>query len=201
LDAIAAGQASPRLLLEKQTRERLTQLKLDGADERIAKLTKGLPPPDQQVQKLIDTRVKNYATAKTSLALGAKIFEKTCMLCHSMEGKGASIGPQLDGVGARGLDRIVEDVLDPSRNVDAAFRLSVVKFTSGQVYSGLKRREEGAQVVFADAKGVETSFAKQDIKEIRETQMSLMPDGLVETMTPEEFNHLLAFLLSKVVKH
>ncbi len=122
------------------------------------------------------------------------------MVCHQIDGKGKVIGPQLDGVGARGLERIVEDVLDPSRNVDAAFRSSVVKLNSGLVYSGLKRREEGEQVVYADTKGEEKSFDKKEIKEARETLDSLMPDGFNETITPADFNNLLAFLLSKTVK-
>ena len=49
---------------------------------------------------------------------GHEVFTKTCAICHQIGGQGAVIGPQLDGVGARGLDRILEDVIDPNRNVD-----------------------------------------------------------------------------------
>ena len=148
---------------------------------------------------MINARVKAFKAEANAIELGAKVFEKNCMICHQLDGKGKVIGPQLDGVGARGLERIAEDVLDPSRNVDAAFRLSVVKLESGQIYNGLKRREEGEQVVFADAKGEETSLSKKDIKSIRETQNSLMPDGFAEAISPEDFNRLMAFLLSKTV--
>ncbi|HLX61644.1 MAG TPA: PVC-type heme-binding CxxCH protein [Planctomycetota bacterium] len=200
LQTLAAGKASPRVLFDRGVKDRLAQLKLAGVDERIAKLTAGLQPTEQRIQNLINQRVKEFQADKASLELGAKIFEKNCTICHQLDGKGASIGPQLDGVGARGLDRIVEDVLDPSRNVDAAFRVSLVKLANGQAFSGLKRREEGEQIVFADSKGVETSYAKTDIKEMRESMNSLMPDGFETTVSAEDFNHLMAYLLSKTVK-
>ena len=93
----------------------------------------------------------------------------------------------------------LEDVLDPSRNVDGV-QVSLVKLNSGQAFSGLKRREEGEQVIYADSKGVETGYAKKDIKETRESMNSLMPDGMYETLTPEELNNLMAFLLTKTAK-
>ena len=200
LKAIGEGKASPRLLLNRAVADRLGALKIADLAAKVEKLTKGLPPANEQIQSAIDQRIKNFHVEKASVETGAKVFEKNCMLCHQLDGKGKTIGPQLDGVGARGLDRIVEDVLDPSRNVDIAFRVSIVKLTSGQTFSGLKRREEGEQIVFADTKGEETSHDKKDIKEIRESQNSLMPDGLVEAISPEDFNHLMAFLLSKTVK-
>ena len=200
LAAVAAGKASARVLFDKTVKDRLSQLKLPEIENKIAALTKGLQPADKELQNLIDARVKAFGAAKASAEAGVKIFEKNCMACHQLDGKGTVIGPQLDGVGARGLERIAEDVLDPSRNVDIAFRVSLVKLINGSVFSGLKRREEGEQIIFADSKGVESSLAKKDIREIRETPMSLMPDGFGEAMTPVDFNHLMAFLLSKTVK-
>ena len=41
-------------------------------------------------------------------------------------GKGNRIAPQLDGIGSRGLERLLEDTLDPRRIVDQAFRTSVL---------------------------------------------------------------------------
>ena len=57
------------------------------------------------------------------------------------------IGPQLDGIGIRGLDRLLEDTLDPNRNVDQAFRATTLVLKNGQILSGLVLREEGAIVV------------------------------------------------------
>ena len=91
---------------------------------RLAKLTAGLPPADQRISDLLaSTGTLVSIAAKADAVLGAKVFEKNCAACHQLAGKGAKVGPQLDGVGIRGLDRLLEDVLDPNRNVDQAFRV------------------------------------------------------------------------------
>ena len=101
--------------------KKLRATKLADLDARLAKLTAGLPPRDERLRKLVDERRKNFAQAKSDAALGKKVFEKTCAACHRLAGQGTKIGPELDGIGQRGLDRLLEDVLDPNRNVDQAF--------------------------------------------------------------------------------
>src|SRR5262249_5804068 len=122
LKAVAAGKASPRLLQERDVAIRLEQAKVPNLRDRVAKLTVGNPPADQRINDLLKQRHANFNSAKADAALGAKVYEKNCATCHQLNGKGTKVGPQLDGVGARGLDRLLEDVLDPNRNVDPAFR-------------------------------------------------------------------------------
>ena len=75
-----------------------------------------------------------------SSEMGAKSFEKRCAICHKLGGEGQLIGPQLDGVGNRPVARIIEDVVDPNRNVDASFRTVLIQTFDGQIISGLPRR-------------------------------------------------------------
>jgi putative heme-binding domain-containing protein len=197
LNAIAAGKASARLLQEKSVVERLKNSKLAGANERLAQLSKGLVPADARLQKLIDDRQAAFSPKRADAARGLPVFEKNCMVCHQIDGKGAVVGPQLDGVGNRGLDRLIEDILDPNRNVDAAFHYSTVTLKDDSVVTGLFRREEGELQVFVDATGKEVSIPKNKIQERAESNNSLMPDNFSEIISSEDFNHLLAFLLSK----
>lgn len=106
------------------------------------------------------------------------------------------IGPQLDGIGQRGLDRLCEDILDPNRNVDRAFRSTLLVMKDGEVSSGLFRREEGELVVLAESTGKEITLPKKDIAERRESETSLMPENFGDLMTAEEFADLMTFLLS-----
>ena len=101
-----------------------------------------------------------YAKAKPDIAAGLKVFEKNCATCHQIAGKGAKIGPQLDGIGVRGLDRLLEDVLDPNRNVDQAFRSTTLDSEERPIVTGLLLREEGEVIVMADAQGKEQRVAK-----------------------------------------
>ena len=98
-------------------------------------------------------------------------------------------------MGIRGLERILEDVLDPNRNVDAAFRVDTLALDDGRVLTGLFRRVEGATLVFADQKGQEFTVAADEIVQRKRSPLSLMPANFDEALTEAELNHLLADLL------
>jgi len=197
LDAVEQGKASPRLLQDKAVKDRLTAAKPANLSQRLDNLTQGLPAEDAERQKLTVKRVSAFDVTQSSANLGAQVFKQNCAICHSLDGQGATIGPQLDGVGGRGVDRLVEDILDPSRNVDPAFRVTLLTLKDGEVESGLIRREEGETVIIADSTGKEHSLPKSNIAERRPSQLSLMPDSFSQVIEPKDFNHLIAFLLSK----
>jgi putative heme-binding domain-containing protein len=191
------GKVSPRLILNRAIKERLSAVGPDNYVARVEKITKGLPPEDVERQQLLDARRKNFDPAQAHADLGAKVFAKNCMICHSMDNRGGAVGPHLDGIGNRGLERLVEDVLDPSRNVDPSFRYSIVELKDGDVYTGLLRREEGKVLVFVDATGKETSIPTSDIVSRKISSASLMPDNFSDVIPVADFNNLMAFLLSK----
>jgi putative heme-binding domain-containing protein len=197
LERITGGKASPRLLLEPSVKERLAAAKIADLDQKIARLTKGWFPLDQEIQKIIDERRAAYKPKSASPEKGALIFTTNCAACHAIDAKGANVGPQLDGIAARGLDRIVEDILDPNRNVDPAFFYSIVTLKDGSDVTGLQRREEGELVVFADTTGKEVKVPKNQIAKRILSQRSLMPDNFHELVKGDDFNDLLAYLLSK----
>src|SRR6185436_8554916 len=141
-----------------------------------------------------------YEPEQASATRGAEVFAKSCAICHQLDGKGAIVGPQLDGAGNRGLERLVEDVLDPNRNVDPAFRYSVVTLKNETSITGLQRREEGETLVFVDATGKEVTVAKKEIADRKESELSLMPANFGEALTDEQFYDLIAFLLAHGAK-
>ena len=194
------GKVAPRVLAERAVKDRLAAVKPARWETRVAKLTVSLPPEDATRQKQIDARRVAFDPAKASAAKGAEIFTKTCAVCHQIDGQGVLIGPQLDGVGGRGVERLIEDILDPNRNVDSAFRSSTFVLTDGEVVSGLFRREEGELLILAEASGKEISVPKKQVKARRESESSLMPDNFADVISPEDFNDLLAYLVSKVGK-
>jgi putative heme-binding domain-containing protein len=196
LEAVTAGKASARLLQERFVEVRLEASKVPDLKKRIAKLTEGLPKADQRLQDLFNRRREGFAKAKTDVALGAKVFEKNCANCHQVANKGSKIGPQLDGVGVRGVDRLLEDILDPNRNVDQAFRATTLALKDGQTITGLLLKEEGEVLVLADDKGKEVRVPKKMVEEKSISPLSPMPANLVDQIAETDFYHLLAYLLS-----
>ena len=196
LALVSQGQAPASLLQASSVKDKLLAAKPDSA-ARVAELTKGLAPVSEKLQKLIEQRRAGYAPAKASPVEGAALFTKNCAVCHQIDGRGGIVGPQLDGLGTRGLERLCEDILDPNRSVDRAFRSTLLTLKDGDIVSGLFRREEGEMLVLAEATGKEISVQKKQVTERRESDTSLMPENFGELLTTEEFNHLMAFLLSK----
>jgi putative heme-binding domain-containing protein len=197
LETVAAGKASARLLLERPVQVQLERANLPGWRERVAKLTQGLPPADQQLQAQLTHWRETFLQAKADAGAGALVFEKHCATCHQLGGKGAKIGPQLDGIGIRGVDRILEDVLDPNRNVDQAFRSTTVGLKNGQTVTGLLLREEGEVLVFADGQGKEVRVPKDTVEERTVSQLSPMPANFVDQIPEKDLHNLLAFLLAQ----
>jgi putative heme-binding domain-containing protein len=197
LALVEAGQASPRLLLAANVTSKLGTLQSAKLTERVAAATAKLPAVSETLDKLIAERRSAYTQAAPSLERGQTSFTKHCAACHQIAGQGAVVGPQLDGIGGRGLERIIEDVLDPNRNVDVAFRTTTMRLADGRVVTGLFRRAEGTQRIFADNQGKEFTVAADEIDEEQKTALSLMPANVPEIVPAEEFHDLVAFLLSQ----
>ena len=197
LTAVAAGKASARLFQDKAVVLRLQATKVPGLEDRLAKLLKGLPPAEQKLNELIERRRAAFAAAKPDAAAGEQVFAKTCAACHQLGGKGARIGPQLDGVGLRGADRLMEDILDPNRNVDQAFRTTSLALDDGQVASGLLLREEGDVLILADQQGKDVRVPKGKVEERATSQLSPMPANFGDQFPEGDFLNLIAYLLSQ----
>jgi putative heme-binding domain-containing protein len=201
LKAVEEGKASARLLQDKTVQTKLNESRVPKANERIAALTKGLPSADEKMLELIKQRSGAFAKAKPDAVLGKVVFTKNCGICHQIGNEGVKIGPQLDGIGGRGLDRLLEDILDPSRNVDAAFRQTTLMLKDGKSLPGLVLREEGQIVVLADDKGKEIKVPKDDIDSRRTSLLSPMPANLYETIPEKDFHDLMAYLLTQRAKN
>jgi putative heme-binding domain-containing protein len=200
LAEVTAGRCSPRLLKDATVEQKLNAAKLPDLADRLAKLTADLPAADERLAQLVDARRGGFAQAKVDPAAGRQVFQKVCAACHTLAGQGAKIGPGLDGVGLRGLDRLLEDTLDPSRNVDQAFRTTLINTTGGNVVTGLLLREEGEVLVLADAQGKEVRLPRSEVEERTMSKLSPMPANVADLIPEADYYNLLAYLLEQKQK-
>jgi putative heme-binding domain-containing protein len=197
LAEIASGRVSALVLQDPLVLGRLRASRVDDLETRLAELTSSLPPADERLRALVETRREGYLRAMPSAEAGAAVFGKICAACHRLDGQGTKIGPDLDGIGLRGLDRLLEDVLDPSRNVDQALRTTVINTVDGRAVSGLLLREEGAVLILADAEGKEVRIPEDDIDSREVSNVSPMPANVAELITEDDFYRLMAYLISQ----
>jgi putative heme-binding domain-containing protein len=195
------------------TREALKQLALMLQHSAPAalreKLAAYLPPrpappplpvsPEQrkQLDTLIASRVAAFAKAKPDLEVGSNVFKMNCAACHQIKGEGGLIGPQLDGIGARGPERLCEDILDPNRNVDAHFHVHTLTMKDGSTFAGFLKAELGQIQLLADAAGKEHRISKKDILKTEVSPISLMPPTFGESLDEATFFDLLGYLLNE----
>jgi putative heme-binding domain-containing protein len=195
MDAVDAGKAPPLLLRHRDLANALAARDA-SVRERAERLTAALPPEDARLDAVIAERNGSFAAAVKDLHRGAAVFAQNCAACHRIGGTGGNLGPNLDGIGVRGASRLIEDILDPSRNVDPVFRLASVTLRNGETAGGMDLREEGSELRLVDpATGTERRFAKADVVSHAVLASSAMPAAFESALSEQEFHDLLAYLL------
>lgn len=197
IELLVAGRVPPTLLRSELLRTELQAAHIPGTSDRIAGLVADLPPVNVERERLMAERRAEFATVDTSIERGQQSFGRYCGSCHRVRLSGALVGPTLDGIGNRGLERIVEDVLDPNRNVDPAFRTTVYVLKNGEIVTGLYRRREGKTVVVSDVEGRGRSIPESLILQELRTESSIMPDNWDSIIPANEFYDIVEFLLAQ----
>lgn len=132
---------------------------------------------------------------------GRKLFLETngvlCKSCHKLEGLGTEVGPDLSQI-AKKYDRakILDNILNPSREIDPKFKVYLAVTNEGQVFTGLLVEKTDASVSLKDQQGKVTQLKTADIDTLSQEQQSLMPELLLREMTAEQVADLLEYLSS-----
>ena len=132
--------------------------------------------------------------AKADQANGRTIFAGVCGQCHKLYGEGGALGPDLTGSGRHDLSYLVENIVDPSAVVDAAYYLNSITLKDGRVLSGIVGAQSERTLTLRSI-GQETVIDRQDIAKRETLPVSLMPEGLLQAFTPEQQRDLLAYLM------
>lgn len=121
--------------------------------------------------------------------------ELTCMKCHAIGGAGGAVGPDMSSLGASAQpDYIVESLLLPDAKIKEGFHTLVVDTIDGKVATGIKVSESPQELVLRDAENKQVRIPTADIESSKNGR-SLMPDGLTDPLTRQEFLDLSRFLI------
>lgn len=120
-----------------------------------------------------------------------------CRSCHRADGVGRAVGPDLDKIATRRTPAaLLDSLLDPNKEVEPAFQAYSVLTVDGQQLTGLVVERTDAAVTLRAADGTVSRIPADSIERMQPQPQSLMPSGLVETMTAEQLADLLAYLSS-----
>ncbi len=136
----------------------------------------------------------NKSIAGASVIKGRTIFQRTCGACHTMYGEGGSIGPDITGSNRANLDYLLSNVLNPSGEIQEDYKMVVIITRDGRTYSGNVASESERQLTLRVVGQDVVVINKSDIQSREETPVSMMPAGLLETLTDAEVLDLVAYL-------
>jgi putative heme-binding domain-containing protein len=160
-------------------------------------ITTNTEQPADAVKKLEESE-SLLATGDAQRGRAVFFSAKTaCGTCHAIAGEGGKIGPDLTKVGAIRSGRdILEAILFPSSTFAQGYQSFTITRKDGEESQGVIARETADGVLLRDASGAERAIRREEIREVMASPVSLMPSGLEQGMSREEFTDLLAYLQS-----
>ena len=148
-------------------------------------------------QAIVD-KMMPAAAKPGDAARGQQLFEKNCAVCHTLEGKGGQVGPELTGMGARSRQENLIDIVDPNRSVEGSYKQWIVK-TRDDVISGRLLTESQTSIELVDAAAKHYIIQRTDIQLLKGTDKSLMPEGF-EQLGEDGLADLLEYIGTSKVK-
>ncbi|MCR9293758.1 MAG: neutral/alkaline non-lysosomal ceramidase N-terminal domain-containing protein [bacterium] len=124
----------------------------------------------------------------------AELFREHCAACHSSVNEQPMIGPPLENLGHWTIDQWITAILDPNRNVEPKYKQTLVLTEDDQLIAGLLQNESANELVLAQTDGTLRSIPKSSVVEVKEGELSLMPEGFEQKLSPAQMAELLGYL-------
>jgi putative heme-binding domain-containing protein len=133
--------------------------------------------------------------ARADRSAGRVVYNTVCAACHRLYGVGGDAGPDLTGAGRDNLDYLLENIVAPSAVVSADFKVSVVTLKDGRGFNGVLMAQNERSLTLKLMNGP-VALDKAEIEETRLSELSLMPDGLLDGLSEEQVRDLIGYLMS-----
>ncbi len=134
---------------------------------------------------------------KGDAAKGHATFLARCTICHRIREEGNAVGPDLAASAAAGREKLLGNILDPSREITAGFSTVTVETKGGETLTGIAVAENDGAVTLRMPGGPLRVLARVEISSLDHSARSLMPEGLEAGLSPQDMADLLEFLSAK----
>jgi putative membrane-bound dehydrogenase-like protein len=166
-------------LLEDKARRLWGRFRSESSGERLAEVR----------------RLQNDLRAGSGdAAAGRVLFGKLCAPCHRLFGEGGAVGPDLTQANRKDREFLLVSLVDPSAQVRKEYASYTVATKDGQVLHGLVAPAAGGAIEVVNALGERTRVASDRVARVEESEVSLMPEGLLQPLRPQELRDLFDFL-------
>jgi putative membrane-bound dehydrogenase-like protein len=128
---------------------------------------------------------------------GREVFVNICAQCHQLAGVGSKVGPDLTSVVHRSVEDIASNILDPNMAINPNYISFTAQLNSGDLESGILATESPDSITLLQAQEKRVVIARKEIKHLRSSGISLMPEGLDKVLTPADLRDVIAFIQAK----
>jgi putative membrane-bound dehydrogenase-like protein len=205
--ALDADPETAALLRKELARHRVSLKGIPVAAEAAAPAEKEAPivvrkadpnDPNQIGNLTYEAAAKRALAAKGDVQKGNALFKaQSCAACHTDADGQTPKGPHLVDIGKRySPAELVESVLKPSAKIAQGFETYRFEMADGQVHVGFVVSEGAKTVLIRESTGVPLALPRDEIESRQRQDRSAMPDGVVDTLTPEQLADLIAYLRS-----
>lgn len=125
---------------------------------------------------------------------GLQLFNRTCAACHTLFDKGGKIGPDLTDHPRRDTGSMLLSIVSPSAEIREGFESFVVITKDGRTVSGFLADRDDRVVSIRTLDGQTVTLRRADVQQMQPLGRSLMPVGLLSTMTDQQVRDLFAYL-------
>ena len=123
---------------------------------------------------------------------GRAIFAQSCAVCHALHGVGGKIGPELPGA-FEDTDYLLQNILDPNAIIGKDYQQTFITTKDGQTVSGIVAAED-ADGVTLNTLGVATTIPRNKIAEMKQSEQSMMPEGMLAALDEPGVRDLFLYL-------
>jgi len=192
LDAVETGQIRlGELNLDLEQRRRLLR---DPSAETKARAAKLFGDEEYSNRKTLVTEWLAKLPADGDSVRGRAVFEKICAQCHTLDGLGFTVGPDLAAARHRSVEDLLSNILDPNMAMNPGYFAYNVETVDGELETGILHSESAEAITLLQAQGRKLVLARQKIKRLESSGLSLMPEGLEAGLEPADMRGLIAFL-------
>ena len=155
---------------------------------------KVLAIPDDRQKVLRDAR--QALELKGNVSHGGELFRQHCAACHRLRNEGIQLGPDLGTVADRSAEELLRAILDPNLAVDVTYVSYLAITTTGREVYGTIASETANSISLRLAGGLEETLLRRDLKELRSSGLSLMPEGFEKLLSAQDLADLIQFVTS-----
>jgi putative heme-binding domain-containing protein len=115
------------------------------------------------------------------------------MQCHTLYGEGGKVGPDITGANRQDIDYLMVNIVDPSAVIAKDYMVSLVYMKDDDAFTGIVVKEDDSTLSLTTESGVQV-LQKSDVKEVRRSELSMMPEGLLTPLSKKELIDLVTYL-------